>query len=341
MRTDKKLKRGLADLSQLFSEGERSVPIKRRIATVRIEPPQDSASDNDSPPKLICSTFLQSSEILRFSDFVGLVDGLKTAFQETYLLAVTPAETQHEDLAHVLPADFCVGFREGFDFHLRSIREKITIGYIPLKQFQSIIQPKAISEPALNGEGSGKALAVFDSTYSSVLSSNVFELMDHCIFITSPDADQLMRTYEQVKYCLRKNQFMRYSLLLAGRGAKALWEYVYEHFNEMVSQFLGCDIGFLGWIENREMRLNPELLLEESGNFIQYSSKAQLSGALWPAGNHFEPQIPNRINHQESLKLPPPEDPMNEELCTLELIAFGRFGMKLRGRQFQIAHPAA
>ena len=339
MKTDRKLKRGLADLSQLFLQGPSPVSQKCHVGTVRVEPPQDDV-DGHSRPKLICSTFLQSSEIFQFSDFVNLMGSLKAAFQETYFLAVAPAQARYEALAHFLPVGFQGNVQEELTLHLRSIEEKITVGYIPLSQFQNIIQPKVVSERPYYHTGSQKALAVFDSGHSSTLSPNIFELTDHCVFITSPDSDQLMYTYEQLKDCLRKNQFMRCSLLLVGRRAKELWEYIYEHFSEMVSQFLGCDMGFLGWIDGREMRLNPELLLEEGGNFIQHFSKVQLREALCPVGNLSETRISSRPGQSELFKSQAPEHLLRQELCASELIAFGRFGMELRDRHFKVARPA-
>ena len=280
MRTDKKLKRGLAELSRLFSQSHESALWKRDGRVVSVEPPQNDA-ENHEPPQLICSTFLQSSEIFRPTDFFNLADILKSVFQEIYFLSTALVPSQHETLAQAFPIPAWERVQKSSDIQLRSVGERVTFGHIPPDQFQEIVQPRISSNRFRDLRSSQKALAIFDSVFSSPPASNVFELMDHCVFIVSPDSNQLIETYEQVKHCLRQNKFARYSLLLAGRHAEALWEFVYGRFNEIVSRFLGCDLGFLGWVEGKEMHLNPELLLEEGRNLIQGPSKASLSEALW------------------------------------------------------------
>jgi len=280
MKTDRKLKRGLADLSKLFSEVPEPLTKKQEVQAISIEPPEDVSGEN-RPPYLIGATVLQSSGIFQPANLIDLADAFKAAFQETYLLTVAPQPAQYEAYVNLLH----LSERENFDdapyIQLHSIGDQMNFGCVSREQFCDIVRPRIANHPLYDFDGSKKALAIFDSAFSDPITSNILELVDHCILITSPDSNQLMQTYHQMRYCLSKNQFMRCSILLTGRGAGTLWELVYERFNEIVSKFLGCDLGFLGWVEHGVMQLNPELLLEEGRNFVQLPSKIRLSKALF------------------------------------------------------------
>ncbi len=274
MKTDRKLKRGLADLSKLFLQGERPSPKKQGVAGVSIEPPEECVQDH-RPLRFVSTTFLQSSEIFQTTDLINLIGAVKSTFQETYLLSVDPNQTRYENFAHLLPIPPWESVKDDSDIHLYSIDRGMTFGYVSLEQFETAIQPKLASPSFHDFTDSKRALAVFDSVSESIL-----ELIDHCVFVVSADSNQLMRAYDQMRYCLGKNQFMRCSVLLTGQGAEALWEFVYERFSEIASKFLGCNLGFLGWMENGKMHLNPELLLEEGTGFAQLPSKIRLGEIL-------------------------------------------------------------
>ena len=279
MKTDRKLKRGLADLSNLFSQDHESLPKKREVAAVNIGPPQNGSSKNRLL-RLVCTTFFQSPEIFQITDFLGLMDAFKPVFQESYFLSVAPTQNRYEAFARSLSLPSWENIKDDPAIHLYSVGHRLAFGHVPGDQFREIVQPRIASAGVYDFSDSKRALAVFDSTFLNGPVPSTLELMDHCVFIVSPDSDQLVRAYDQMKYCLGKNQLMRCSILLAGRRAGALWEFVYERFSEIVSQFLGCDLGFLGWIENGDMRLNPELLLEEGGSFVRLPSKVHLSETL-------------------------------------------------------------
>jgi len=280
MRADRKLKRGLADLSKFFSEAPEPLTKKQEVQAISIELPEDASGENRLP-HLIGAAVLQSSEIFQISDLISLAGALKTAFQETYFLTVAPAQARYEAFANLLHLPARENIEYGTSIRLYSMGDRINFGCVSIKQFCDIIQPKIANHPLHDFDDSKKALAIFDPVFSDSLTSNVLELVDHCILITSPDSNQLVETYHQIRHCLSKNQFMRCSILLTGRGAETLWELVYERFNEIVSKFLGCDLGFLGWVEHGVMQLNPELLLEEGRNFVQLPSKIRLSKALF------------------------------------------------------------
>ena len=97
------------------------------------------------------------------------------------------------------------------------------------------------------------------------------------------DTKQLMYGYETMKKALSKNPSLHYSLLLVGKGAEHFSGLVYERFSEMISNFLGHNLEFLGWIENQETCINPEVLKEEAGSAFVHYSKTHLSQLLYPS----------------------------------------------------------
>lgn len=301
MKTDKKLKRGLADLSKLFLQGQELPPQEQAKATLAIEPPTDASLDSRLP-RLSCTAFLPSGDVFQVMDLIHLLDVFKTVFQEIYLLSVGPAHSGYEVLCDPRSSPWLANGKDRSVIPLRSGGEGIAFGYISSDQFQDILHPKITSSSVPDFATEKKALVIFDSIFPSdpadgLLSSagGVFELLDHGVFVIPADLDQIMRAYELIRFCLARNQSLRCSILLVGRGAETSWEFVYEHFNTIVSQFLGCDLGFLGWTENGHMRLNSELFLEEGGNMIQLSSKARLAQVLYAGRNGLQKEISNGV----------------------------------------------
>ncbi len=274
MKTDRKLKRGLADLSMLFLQGHEPLSKKQEVTAVSVERPEECAEDY-RPLRFVSTTFLQSSEIFKTADLINLTGAVKTVFQETYLLSVNPDQMRYETFERLLPIPSWESVKDNSSVQLHSIGDRINFGHLSLSQFENVRQPKFAPHSFDDFSDSKKALAIFDSASECILES-----IDHCVFVVSPDSNQLMHAYDQIRYCIGKNQFIRCSILLMGRGAETLWESVYERFNEIVSKFLSCNLGFLGWMEHGKMRLNPELLLEEGPGFTQLPSNIRLSEIL-------------------------------------------------------------
>ena len=287
MSMDRKLKRGLADLSKLFSSDGSISPARPAESAFTIQPPPDPFFDSRKP-RLINTTFLDSDETLGANDLIQVTNRLKPAFHESFLLSVIPDQSRYEAFANVLPIPPWKNEKDNFAARFHPVDEGLTFGCLSSAQFQDILVPKVASNRIEDFAPSKKTLVVFDSIFPSVPSDNdvtpghnALELLDHCVFVVQSGLDQLVRTYELIRFCLAKSPALRCSILLVGRGSQVSWELVCEHFNAIASRFLRCDLGFLGWIEGSDAHLNPELLLEESGNGIQSSSKMRLSETLY------------------------------------------------------------
>ena len=282
MKTDKRLKRGLADLSRFFS-GDLQLALKKpENAVLNIEPPSDSSADFH-PPRLIFTSFLSASEMIEPAEFIQLTHLMKTAFPEVCLLSLTPNRSRYEGFAQTVPLPAWKEATTTSDLMLHSIGDGITFAYISQTQFQKLFRPEVFPPHAYDVTGPRSALVIFDSLlgqnstpYFSAFNTSALELMDHCVFIVPPDLNQLQRTYELICACLARNQALRCSLFISGKAAEALWEVVYERFNAIVSKFLACDLGFLGWAEDEQIQLNAEFLTEERKNPAQLPFKASL-----------------------------------------------------------------
>lgn len=265
MKTDKKLKRGLTDLSILFSGGVALPPqkLKERVSFVEAG---GELSSPDRLPRLICSAFIHSPEIFQMVDLFKLLDQVKLQFEKVFLLSLLNSDD---------------GIR------LQEAANRVTFGQISSSYLEEIYQPRLTARFPHDFSDTRKTLVVFDSVHSSAkgldslpLSSCALELLDHCVFVIPVNLDQLVFAYEAIRSCLARHPALRCSILLVGRGAHIMWELVFERFNSILSEFLGYDLGFLGWIEDGVMRLNPELLLVEGDALMQSSSKARLSESL-------------------------------------------------------------
>ncbi|OGW85877.1 MAG: hypothetical protein A3C35_06690 [Omnitrophica bacterium RIFCSPHIGHO2_02_FULL_46_11] len=284
MKIDKRLKRGLADLSSFFS-GEINITLKKQERTfLTIEPPLDS-SDDFLPPRLVFTSFLSASEVLEPEELIQLADLLRAAFPEVCLLSLSPSRSRYEAYAQVAPVPAWEEITGNPKVSLHPIRDGISFAYVSRSQFHELVKPEIILSHAYQTTGLRTALIIFDSVLGqnfsplsfNVSHANTLELIDHCVFIVQPDLNQLGKTYELIRSCLARNQALQCSIFIAGAGAKSLWEVVYERFNVITSQFLASNLGFLGWAEGNEIQLNPELLMDERKNPAQLPFKASLS----------------------------------------------------------------
>ena len=283
METDRKLKRGLADLSRFFAEDRvLRPPVERSQPLTQIVPTR-SVPDNRLP-RLICTSFLYSPEIFKSIDLLRLLDQIKVDFEEVFLLSVVP---QNGDSEESQTHSASTGSSERA-LPLQRMGDRITFGQVSSAELERILQPRVNSHSDYDFSPSRKALVVFDSIFQNRQASHfnqidrgVLGLLVHCIFVVPVDLEGLMRTYELIRACFAQNPALNGSLLLVGSRAHRTWELVFERLNAIVSDFLGRDLGFMGWVEQGQARLNLEPLMEEGRHVIQQSSKVWLSEALY------------------------------------------------------------
>jgi len=113
--------------------------------------------------------------------------------------------------------------------------------------------------------------------------TDLFRLLDHVILNVSADSSEsILAAYQTLSACLHRDPTLHFSILIDGSLADDVVEVIYERFSKITSQFLGCEIDFLGWIEEEKIHINYDLLLNssESGRIIRKPLKIQLMQLL-------------------------------------------------------------
>lgn len=239
MSMQKKLKRGLADLSSFFAQ---PVPVaaeqKNRIGLLAIQPPKHPNFQKPSRPSLITASILSCSSLFKTSDVMELTHILKDYFADVHFASLTPEQLE------------------------------------PFMHPQLNINASQ-TEPSKDQQ----VLILFDWNMLTVHA--LYELLDHCVLIIEADTKQMMHGFEAMKKTLSQNPNLHCSLFLVGKGSEYFSELIYERFSEMISHFLGHNLGFLGWTENQEICINPDLLKEEADSSLGRYSKIHLSHLLY------------------------------------------------------------
>ena len=282
MKVEKKLKRGLMELSPLFTSS-----YQEEKQSFIIQPPQSVTTERSQATevgrliRLVCASFLPVDETL---DVVGgdlrLLNMLGKVFRMVHLLSIAPSLKRYEALSRALPIPPWEHATSGESVCFHALSSCASFAYVPESKFRDMVQLKPALWP-LEFDSEEKTLALFDYNFLGNSSyDEVLHLLDHAILVFSASSEHLMQAYDLLRFCFSHNQSMRFSILLVDQDAGTMGEFVYERFSEIVAQFVGCDLGFLGWVEKDEIRLNPELLLDEAGSAAQTSSKIRLSEAL-------------------------------------------------------------
>lgn len=287
---EKKLKRGLAELSRLFISKQALRAIQPVAVSLEIEPPTQvpiASHETQGIPALICASFIRISPRFQTGDFVALLEQTRPVFSETYLFSVTPTGSRYQEFQQL----FSLSEREAPVDTLYDVGGGISFGCLGEAEMNELAHPELHVD---NGRHvlvpSQKALVVLDSPLAfqpdrppEPVDASVLDLLDHCVFVVEANLNQLTWAYQLIRFCFARNPMARASLFIVGEKAEEVCDAVYNRFSLMISRFLGFDVGFLGWASDKDMLLNPELLLEEGGNSIQLSSKARLSEMLFPS----------------------------------------------------------
>ena len=262
MKNTKKLARGLKDISPFIFSPSGNVE-ERFTANGR-----DSALDHLAPthppikhaalfPEVFCLTMLPFSAYTQLLNSQVFVSEMVSLFSEVNALFVAPTSM----------------VTGGINTTIRQLS-------MPSFQIHDILHP----EPIPSGERApmfdpGKRAGLFIEPKSLFqFHTNLFQLLDHVILSVSPQAsDTMVAAYQMLSACLHRNPTLRFSLLIDGFASDETTEMIYERFAKITSQFLGCDIDFLGWIDPSTIQINRELLIEQGeGQLIRKPMKIQL-----------------------------------------------------------------
>lgn len=290
MNAQKKLTRGLPDISPLFSDDQKILSKNGTDPRARGVPSLCMAGDGGSP-KLICTSLIPFTAQFRVPDLVALIERLLPTFERIFYVTMVPIRSRYEALARVmsLPAWEEVSYRS--DVYLQTIDENFAFGCVPARALREIVHPHLACGAVRDLEPPKKSLLLIDqfSTEFSQLDRNHLHVLDHYVLVIEADVNRLTEAYEWLRMSVPEHPGSLYSLLLIGRGAEALWEFIYERFHEMVLRFLGREVGFFGWIENGVVHVYADFLLAEAQWKVQNATKKKLFDALlrgWKTNGH-------------------------------------------------------
>ncbi len=274
MKTEKKLTRGLSDLSPLFAP-----PAKPTKKPFFIKKPEVNFWDATRLALLSCGTFLSVRELADAGYEMHLLRALGWTFQKSYYVSVEPTYERYETLSRLFPIppfEHMVG-GEAIRFHpLSGLTHFVHVG---LQKFREMTQLKPAFAP-LEFDESRRALLVFDNASVENLKLPLVNLLDFVVLVTTASSEHLMETYENIRKLVSYNPAIRFSVLFAGEDASAMSEFVYDGFCEIVSHYAGCDLAFLGWMERADIKVNSEVLIQGGGSVVQNTLKARLSEAF-------------------------------------------------------------
>ena len=281
---DRKLKRGLADLSHFFSAPTCGSRARLDASRFTVESPQDP-SPPPVIPRIVGATFLVFSGPFQVKDLLSLANLLKGPFREVCVLAIRPGAPGPELSGH--PLGFLQEERDmGREavVHFRRLAERISFGEISPAQFGVLLQPRATHAQGAGAQSSEKMLLLLDAGssagFTGAQDGPFLEIVDHAVFVVRSDQFQLTGIYEWIGLVLSRNRAINCSLMFTGRRAGAIAEFVHERLSRVVSQGLGSDLGLLGWIDASGSKLNLDLLLEEGANLTQSWAKTPLATML-------------------------------------------------------------
>lgn len=294
MKTEKKLKRGLAELSHFFAPQETPASIIQPVAraSLKIAWPVPTYSvipiskpEHEAIPELICASFIRLSPFFQTGDFIALLEQTRPVFSQICLLAVSPGDDHFREFKGL----FSLSGSEMETGELCDVGKKMSFGCLKEAEIRELVHPRPFLARDHAPKSSKKALVVLDSSLAyrpgrplEPADACVLDVLDHCVFVVETDLNQMAQAYQLMRLCFIRNPMIRLSLFLVGPQAAENSDLVYDRLNLMISRFLSCDLGFLGWADENNMCLNPELLLEEGDNPVRFSLKAHLNEALFP-----------------------------------------------------------
>ena len=264
IKNEKRLTRGLADISAFFfshstasTSPKEKEPILMTDQILRSSPPAEAAKEN-MLSEVHCFAIhpLQAHQGLRRRSV--FLDAVKMIFSDVFFLSFSanravdsPAPDSVRDL--VLPP-----FQIYDILHprLMTTEERAPI-FNPEKHMAFFLEPKSMFE----------------------FRTDLFQLLDHVILhVSAASPDSILAAYQTLSACLQRDPTLHFSLLIDASPDEEVAAVIFERFAGITSKFLGCEVDFLGWMNDNSIQLNRELLLgpPEIGQAIRAPLKIQL-----------------------------------------------------------------
>ncbi len=250
MNDSKKLVRGLKDVSSLFNEDSRAIPV-RRSPEVQVLGVSSPDCDGDS---LFLNTFFASQ--------------VATSDKACSLLSVL---SRHSKVSSGLGN----GASESLGDHLT----RYSLFWDELRDLVS----------ATHSHRPGTVLRsrdiFLDFEYRHLLHfEKVVALLDKWVLLLKPTAESLTEGYKMMKVGLALNPQLEFYITLSGKAEEAKGAMVFERFSDFTLRHLDAQLGWLGWMDLADparhfsAALQTELLKYQPWNAKPSLSKAVLAG---------------------------------------------------------------
>jgi hypothetical protein len=254
MAEERRLKRGLGDVSPLWFSRQSPLPAVARAM------PSTHETQSEEPPSLWSAPGMS--------------------------LAILPLLSWNQLLSH---ADFVGRLRSVFsDLHVLELAGKVSkepLGpglhrfIISSQQVGEILDPASDSDNGAykRGEGPTRMCCLIGPEGLLAQGSGFFELLAALILHVRTDSvESVLAAYQAAATCARMNPEVILLLMVEGKDAEVLAEALYERFASISSRFLAQGITLLGWIDGQQVCMNEEALTETNIFSVGHSLKRRL-----------------------------------------------------------------
>ncbi|MDP3919532.1 MAG: hypothetical protein Q8R76_01815 [Candidatus Omnitrophota bacterium] len=225
MNPDRKLKRGLKDISPAFSEPTKAIPsIVRRVTL-------------DGPPGVtVLSIFSPDYPADSFLLNTLLASRLANAQRPGHIISID-AEWD----ARQAGKEKRIFSQELLNLHLRRSR-------FSWSQFSEICRRRVPETATVTVPDQ---LIFLDVHYGCVpFDEEIAPILDKWIFFLQPRADSLSEAYKMMKATFAHNPHLEYFLVFEGDSKrKPLGPYLFERFSSILSERLGVNLVWLGYLD--------------------------------------------------------------------------------------------
>lgn len=276
-KNDKKLLRGLQDISPLFTPSGISHGFPKQTSFIANIAENDHATHTSQ---------------MRENDKEEMISEHKS-FPQAFCFAIQPFEASKQLLERpvfieALKAIFGDVFYLSFSANrMNQMTSDGLLRHLILPPFQvyDILHPKQMvsGEPMPRIDEEKKACFFLEPKSVFEFRTDLFQLLDHIILhVSAKSSESIMAAYQILMACLHKDPSLSFSMLIDECENSDAAEMIYERFSRITSQFLGCEVDFLGWMDDKNVQLNQELLLtgERRSQFVKKPLKMQLMQLL-------------------------------------------------------------
>jgi hypothetical protein len=279
MAVERRLKRGLPDISPFFQRGAQTKPVPKLRETTSA-PRVSSRAWN--VVDLACVGLVSFSPHFRMIEQIRLAEALQGTIEDVFVLLLDPDRVQCAEFERYVAPSAQKSLASNEHIRFSTPAPHIGLGLVPDQAWQEMMRPGAfqVPSPSTSGAQGKKSLALIDASHlraDALKQVKVVQLLNEWILVVTPELDSIQEAYQWLSESFAHNPKLSASLLLAGTGARRDWEFVYERFYTMVSEFLSRDLGFLGWMEHGLGHFNPDFLNRESRGPVQAATQHKLT----------------------------------------------------------------